>query len=162
MPASGAAAAWAALPWYMYRKPTMARLQLSPFAADAGTRVRLEKGWDDRVASTPSNTPASSSRILPPPPFLRRRPDDYRPARQVLCAGLQAQGRAHCRHGDEIVPAAVPNLRQRVVLRQHGDGRTVASPTRDGRPERRLHPADSPLHPEVPVFQETPPARLEE
>ena len=46
----------------------MAKLQLSPFGDAAGMTVRLEKGCDDSVASTPSNTPASSSRILPPPP----------------------------------------------------------------------------------------------
>ena len=47
----------------------------------------------------------------------------------------------------------MPNLGQRVILRQHGDGRAVASPARNGGAERRLHAANAPLHLEIPLFE---------
>jgi hypothetical protein len=60
MPRCGAAAAWAALPW---------KRMVTRVAASAPRTVMVRApGWNIIAASIPSNTPARSIRILPPPP----------------------------------------------------------------------------------------------
>ena len=108
--------------------------------------MRLEKGWDERVASTPSNTPAFQQPYLAAASLLRRGSDDHHAPRQVLSVGLQSQGGAHGGHGDKIVAAAVADFRQRIVFRQHGNRRPFPAASGYRGPERRLDAADAPFH----------------
>ena len=65
---------------------------------------------------------------MPPPPSSAGVPMISMRPGQVRRVGLEAQGGAHCGHRDEIVPATVADLGQRVVFRQHRDGRALAAP----------------------------------
>ena len=86
--------------------------------------------------------------------LLRWRTDNNHLAGQVFGVSLQAQGSAHGSHGDEVMPAAVPNLWKGVVLRQHGDSGTLAAATGDGGPKGRFHAADAPFHRKAVLLQE--------
>ena len=76
---------------------------------------------DHQRAVTPSNTPASTSMILPPPPSSAGVPKHDHPQAELVRHGRQGNAGADRGRGDDVVAARVADLRQRVVLGEHRD-----------------------------------------
>ena len=81
------------------------------------------------TASTPSKAPSRAISSLPPPPSSAGVPSSTAVPGTVAAGqhGVQAEEGADRGRADDVVPAAVPDAGQRVVLGEHRDRRAAAA-----------------------------------
>src|SRR5712692_6189524 len=99
----------------------------------AGARMREERGDglpEDALVEEVD---------FPPAALFRRRTDELDPDLEILRVRGGGEERADDRHRDQVVTAAVPNVGQRVVLGEQGNGRTRRA---DARAERGREAAE--------------------
>ena len=108
-------------------------------------------GWNIIAAVSPSKTPASSSMILPPPSSSAGVPITWTVPDSGPAEGSRQRDRGGgAARGDEVVPAAVTEVGQRVVFEQVRDSWLTAAP--DG-PERGFESGYAALHRETLVAE---------
>jgi hypothetical protein len=87
---------------------------------------------------------------LPAAPFLRRRADQLDPDLEIPRRGGRGEERADDRHRDEVVTAAMPDVRKGVVLGEQGHRRSRRT---HARAERGRKTAQVPLDRVTVLFQ---------
>ncbi len=109
-------------------------------ASGAQSTWLRSQGWYRRAASRPSNSPSSIMNCLPLPRSSAGRAEEHDLARERRPDAGERDRRAHARCRHRVVPAAMPEAGQRVVLGEHADPRPV-------RPEARRRAAPGPPSP---------------
>ena len=134
-PAHGSAEAWAALPAYSKPVRTIPRR--------SWWRMVRSKPWIIIAQSTRVEHAAPEELHLAAAALLGGRADHLDSARgKPGPHGCQRRARPRARRRDDVVPARVPDARQRVVLAHDRDGGTVAAAVH-GRAERGRDTGDA-------------------
>ena len=79
------------------------------------------------AAWTPAKAPRSSIRTLPPPPSSAGVPEDAHGEPELVRHGGQGEAGADRGRGDDVVPAGVAHVGQRVVLGADGHDELAAA-----------------------------------